>query len=62
MKPTKMSEETTHEIKQSIMMFKVVCPTCLRIYAQPIPITSKEDGMTFKCDKCDILLVRFFND
>ena len=41
------------------MNFKVVCPKCLRIYIQKIPIVSKENTMKFKCEKCDIMLVRF---
>jgi len=44
------------------MKFKVVCPKCLRIYEQSIPLVSKENAMTFKCEKCDVVLVRFVTD
>ena len=41
------------------MNFKVVCPKCLRIYIQPVPLVSKENTMKFRCDECNIMLVRF---
>ena len=41
------------------MKFKVVCPKCLRIYTQDVPLVSKDNSMKFKCIKCDIMLVRF---
>jgi len=41
------------------LQFKVVCPKCLRIYIQPVPLVSKENEMKFKCEKCDIILARF---
>lgn len=43
------------------MKFTVVCPRCLKIYVQKIPLVSKE-GMSFNCKKCDVVLVRFIQD
>lgn len=43
------------------LQFTVVCPRCLKIYVQPIPLPSKE-GMHFSCKECGIILVRFIQD
>jgi len=41
------------------LLFRVVCPRCLRILVQPVPLVSEENTMRYKCEKCDIVLVRF---
>jgi len=41
------------------LIFRVVCPKCLRIYVQVVPILSSVNTMRFKCEICDIVLVRF---